>query len=107
MTHKASTPPNPCQFASSSSGATVHVCGPAADANCALYLKSMSLFNLLPANPAQLASTGPEGQIAAMLGNFTSLLWAFNITRWVGGIVVIAPAVASARTTLFPQFHVL
>ncbi len=63
------------------------MCGPGSDPDCALHLRSMVLVNLAPASSRAVSSAAPAAQddpALSALGNYTSLLWLFNLDRCVG-----------------------
>ena len=65
------------------SGGTVNICGAGgrpSSPTCALYLRSMTLYNLGTADPA-VTVPGPDKQLVTALGNYTSLMWNFAYTR--------------------------
>ena len=64
-------------------GGIINVCSGAGGTlpTCALYLRSMTLYNLGTAVPAVIAMQGPDEPLVAALGNYTSMLWNFAYAR--------------------------
>ena len=64
-----------------SAGGTINVCGAGtASPTCALYLRSMMLYNLGTSDPASI-ERGPNQELVAALGNYSSMLWNFAYSR--------------------------
>ena len=62
-------------------GGKVNVCGVGGRSpTCALYLRSMTLYNLGTADPAVIVQ-GPDKQLVTALGNYTSMMWNFAFSR--------------------------
>ena len=63
-------------------GGIINVCGGSGPSpECALYLRSMTLYNLGTADPAVIVQGPDEPLVVAALGNYTSMLWNFAYAR--------------------------
>ena len=59
----------------------INVCGVGGSSlSCALYVRSVTLYNLGPAGTA-IVPQGPDKPLFAALGNYTSVLWNFKYSR--------------------------
>ena len=62
-------------------GSVINVCGGSGPSpDCALYLRSMTLYNLGTVNSTVIPE-GPDKQLFAALGNYASVLWNFKYSR--------------------------
>ena len=74
------TPTNPRPIGLCTGG-IINVCGGSGPSpECALYLRSMTLYNLGTADPAVIVQ-GPDEPLVEALGNYTSMMWNFAYPR--------------------------